>query len=222
MAAKGEGISVSRTAIRLLLADDHALVREGLRQLLADEPGLEVVGEAADAGEAVEAAARLEPDLVLLDILMPGGSGIEALRRIRARSPAVRVLMLTSVAQGEAVREALAAGAAGYLLKDVSRADLLRAVRDAACGVRVVHAEARKLLDQAPVGATVGELTPRERSVLELIAQGKSNRQIGQRLDLTEGTVKGYVSAILGKLGVEDRTQAALLAARLGLGGGES
>jgi DNA-binding NarL/FixJ family response regulator len=206
--------------VRILLADDHALVREGLRQLLADEPGFEIAGEAADAAEAVEAATRLEPDVVLLDILMPGGSGIEALRRIRRRSPGVRVVMLTSVAEERAVVEAIQAGAAGYLLKDVSRAELVRAIRDAAAGRRVLHAEAERALASTAKGerSTLAELTERERAVLVLIAQGRSNRQIANRLDLTEGTVKGYVSTLLDKLGVQDRTQAALLAANLGLG----
>lgn len=206
--------------IRIVLADDHALVREGLRGLLADEPGLEIVGEASDAHEAVEVATRLVPDLVLLDILMPGGSGIEALRRIRARAPAVRVVMLTSVAEERAVVEAIEAGAAGYLLKDVSRASLVRAVREAAAGMRVLHAEAERALrsQDRPERSTLADLTERERKVLELLASGKSNRQIANRLDLTEGTVKGYVSTILDKLGVQDRTQAALLAANLGLG----
>jgi DNA-binding NarL/FixJ family response regulator len=161
---------------------------------------------------------------VLLDILMPGGSGIEALRRIRQRAPAARVVMLTSVAEERAVVEALDAGAAGYLLKDLSRASLVRAIHDAASGRRVLHPEAERALSSSArrERSTLAELTERERAVLVLIAQGRSNRQIAHRLDLTEGTVKGYVSTILDKLGVQDRTQAALLAANLGLGGKSS
>ena len=210
--------------IRIVLADDHALVREGLRGLLADEEGFEIAGEASDAAEAVEVAVREKPDLVLLDILMPGGSGIEALRRIRARAPGVRVVMLTSVAEERAVVEAIEAGASGYLMKDVSRAGLVRAIREAAAGARVLHAEAERALASTarPERSTLAELTERERAVLELLASGKSNRQIANRLSLTEGTVKGYVSTVLDKLGVQDRTQAALLAANLGLGGKRS
>lgn len=202
--------------LRVLLADDHAIVREGLRELLEEEPGIAVVAEAADVAAAVERAVATRPDVALVDILMPDGSGLEALRRIRERAPGVRVVLLTSVGEPAAVREAMAAGAAGYLLKDLSRAELVAAVRAAAAGRRVLHPEAeRALAAPSPLAA----LTPRERSVLELLAQGRSNRQIGLRLGLTEGTVKGYVSAILDKLGVQDRTTAALLAARHGLGG---
>ncbi len=207
--------------IRVVLVDDHALVREGLRELLADEPEIEVVGDFADAADAVEGAARLSPDVVLLDILMPGGSGIEALRRIRERSPKSRIVMLTSVADERAVVEAMAAGAAGYLLKDLSRATLVRALVDTAAGRRVLHPEAERALESAGrlSGSSLASLTERERAVLELLARGKSNRQVANRLGLTEGTVKGYVSAILDKLGVQDRTSAALLAVNLGIGG---
>jgi DNA-binding NarL/FixJ family response regulator len=206
--------------IRVLIADDHAIVREGLRMLLSDQAGMTVVGEAADAADAVEAAVRLQPDVVLLDILMPGGSGIEALRRIRERCPAVRVVMLTSLADHAAVREAMSAGATGYLLKDVSPADLARAVRDAAASRATLHPEAARVLAQGPKtarGAPLEDLTPRERSVLELLAQGRSNRQIANRLGLTEGTVKGYLTHLFDKLGVDDRTQAVLFALERGI-----
>ncbi|HLF57790.1 MAG TPA: response regulator transcription factor [Thermoanaerobaculia bacterium] len=204
--------------IRVLLADDHAIVREGLRELLEEEPGLAVVAEAGDVAATVERAIAVRPDVALVDILMPDGSGIEALRRIRARAPEVRVVLLTSVEDESAIREAVAAGAAGYLLKDLSRAELVRAVRDAAAGRLVLHPEAQRILARPAEPSPLHALTPRERSVLELLAQGRSNRQIAIRLDLTEGTVKGYVSTIFDKLHVQDRTTAALLAVRHGLG----
>jgi DNA-binding NarL/FixJ family response regulator len=205
-------------AIRVLLVDDHAIVREGLRALLEEEGGFAVAGEAADGERAVAAARELAPDVILMDLLMPGVDGLEALRRIRAADPEARVLVLTSAQDDRAVRAAIDAGAVGFLFKDVSRRDLVRAVRDAAAGRPTLHPEAQRVLMKRPERSPLDELTPRERSVLELIAQGRSNRQIALRLDLTEGTVKGYVSTILDKLGVQDRTGAALFAVRHGLG----
>jgi DNA-binding NarL/FixJ family response regulator len=205
--------------LRVLLADDHAIVRAGLRELLEEEPDVEVVAEASGVAAAVERAVATRPDVALVDILMPDGSGLEALRRIRERAPSVRVVLLTSVGEPAAVREALAAGAAGYLLKDLTRAALVGAIRAAAEGRRVLHPEAERALAEAGAPGPLDALTPRERTVLELVARGRSNRQIALRLGLTEGTVKGYVSAILDKLGVQDRTSAALLAVRCGLAG---
>jgi DNA-binding NarL/FixJ family response regulator len=204
--------------VRVLLVDDHAIVREGLRALLEEEGGFAVAGEAADGERAVAAARELAPDVVLMDLLMPGVDGLEALRRIRAADPEARVLVLTSAQDDRAVREAIDAGAVGFLFKDVSRRDLVRAVRDAAAGRPTLHPEAQRVLMKRPERSPLDELTPRERTVLELIAQGRSNRQIALRLELTEGTVKGYVSTILDKLGVQDRTGAALFAVRHGLG----
>ena len=206
--------------LRLLLVDDHALVREGLRALLEDAEGLEIVAEAGDGERAVQLARQHAPDLVLLDLLMPGIGGLEALRRMRADRPGARVLVLTSAQEDAAVREAIAAGALGFLYKDATRAELVRAVRDAAAGRPALDPEAQRALMRPPERSPLDELTPRERSVLELLAQGRSNRQIALRLDLTEGTVKGYVSTILDKLGVQDRTGAALVAVQHGLGGG--
>lgn len=205
--------------VRVLLVDDHAIVREGLRALLEEEDGFAVAGEAADGERAVAAARELAPDVILMDLLMPGVDGLEALRRIRAADPEARVLVLTSAQDDRAVREAIDAGAVGFLFKDVSRRDLVRAVRDAAAGRPTLHPEAQRVLMKRPERSPLDELTPRERTVLELIAQGRSNRQIALRLELTEGTVKGYVSTILDKLGVQDRTGAALFAVRHGLGG---
>lgn len=204
--------------IRLMLVDDHEIVREGLRTLLDQEEDLEVVGEAEDGESAVRLAAELHPDVVLMDVMMPGMGGIEATRRLLALpSPPAppRVLMLTSLAEEAAIREAVASGAMGYLMKDVSKIELVRAVRDAARDRPTLHPEAQRILMKRPEKSPLDDLTPRERSVLDLVAEGKSNRQIANRLGLTEGTVKGYVSILLDKLGVQDRTQAALLAVRL-------
>lgn len=204
--------------IRLMLVDDHEIVREGLRTLLDQEEDLAVVGEAEDGEAAVRLAAELHPDVVLMDVMMPGMGGIEATRRLLAL-PAPphppRILMLTSLAEEGAIREAVAAGAMGYLMKDVSKVELVRAVRDAARDRPTLHPEAQRILMKRPEKTPLDDLTPRERSVLDLVAEGKSNRQIANRLGLTEGTVKGYVSILLDKLGVQDRTQAALLAVSL-------
>ena len=206
------------SSLRLMLVDDHEIVREGLRTLLEQEEDLEVVGEAEDGESAVRMAAERHPDVVLMDVMMPGMGGIEATRRLLALpSPPAppRVLMLTSLADEAAIREAVAAGAMGYLMKDVSRVELVRAVRDAARDRPTLHPEAQRILMKRPEKSPLDDLTPRERSVLDLVAEGKSNRQIANRLGLTEGTVKGYVSILLDKLGVQDRTQAALLAVSL-------
>lgn len=209
--------------IRVLIVDDHAVVREGLNLFLGDESDdIDVVGEAADGVEAVEAAKRLRPDVVLMDVLMPRRDGIEALREMVAAGLGSRVLMLTTFSEDTQVHDAIQAGAIGYLLKDVSRPDLLAAIRAAADGKPTLHPEAqarlmRKLTSQ-PEPSPLDELTDRERDVLRLIARGSSNKAIAKTLFLSVGTVKGYVSAILAKLGVTDRTQAALLAVRHGLG----
>ena len=211
--------------IRLLLVDDHAIVREGLRMLLGEVPDLDLVGEAKDGPEAITAAAALKPEVILLDLMLPGLNGIEVTRRILAQQPDCRILVLTSFAEDQNVVAAMQAGAAGYLLKDVLKADLVKAIHQAAQGEPALHPEAqRKLLEHLtrPQPAQTDEvelaqLTDRERDVLGLIARGLSNRQIADTLHITEGTVKGHVSNILSKLHLQDRTQAALYAVRHGL-----
>lgn len=207
-----------RPVIRILLVDDHEIVREGLRMLLEQEEDLEVVGEAGDGEEAVRLAAVHRPDVVLMDVSMPKLDGVEAARRILAGADAPRVLMLSSLSEEAAVRGAIEAGASGYLLKDLSKEELARALRAAIDGRPTLHPEAQRVLMRKPQKTPLDALTPRERSVLDLLAQGRSNRQIANRLGLTEGTVKGYLTTIFDKLGVVDRTQAALLAAEQGLG----
>ncbi len=214
--------------IRLMLVDDHAIVREGLRTLLSDVPDLDLVGEAPDGPSAVAMAGSLLPDVILLDLVMPGMGGIEVLKRILAQQPTCRIVVLTSFAEDHNVLDAMQAGAAGYMLKDVLQADLVQAIRQAAQGEPALHPEAqRKLIEHvtrpraAPAAAAreLDTLTEREREVLGLIAHGLANRQIADDLHITEGTVKGHVSNILSKLHLQDRTQAALFAVRNGLGG---
>jgi NarL family two-component system response regulator LiaR len=212
---------VINASIRVLLVDDHAIVREGLRILLSEESEIEVVGEASDGADSVKLAAALHPDVILMDLVMPGMDGIQAMQGIRAVSPSSRVLVLTSFSDDQRVRDAIQAGAIGYLLKDVLKADLLQAIRAAAQGQPTLHPEAqRHLMRQMAVPAArsrLDDLTARERDVLRLIARGQSNKEIAATLRVTEGTVKGHVSAILAKLGVADRTQAALYAVRHGV-----
>jgi two-component system, NarL family, response regulator LiaR len=207
--------------VRVLIVDDHAIVREGLRTLLSEEPGLEVVGEASDGEQAIAAVTAANPDVVLMDLVMPAVDGIEATRRLREAGLPCRVIVLTSFADDRRVRDALQAGAIGYLLKDVLRPELVQAIRAAAQGLPALHPVAQQHLIRhlsAPDRpALVEDLTEREHEVLRLITRGCNNREIARALHLTEGTVKGYVSIILGKLGVDDRTQAALFALKHGL-----
>jgi two-component system, NarL family, response regulator LiaR len=206
--------------IRVLLVDDHAIVREGLRMLLAEESDIEVIGEAGNGAESVQLAAMLHPNVILMDLVMPGMDGIQAMHDIRVVSPSSQVLVLTSFSDDQRVRDAIHAGAIGYLLKDVLKADLLQAIRASAQGQPTLHPEAQHYLMRqmrAPVARSlVDGLTPRERDVLQLIVRGQSNKEIAASLRVTEGTVKGHVSAILSKLAVADRTQAALYAVKHG------
>ncbi len=212
---------------RILLVDDQKLMREGLRVLLELEPGLDVVGEAGDGEAALEAYAACQPDVVLMDIRMPGVDGVEATWRLRERWPQARVIILTTFDDDEYVFEGLRAGALGYLLKDVSGQELAEAIRTVAAGGALVEPSvARKVLAEfarlAPPARPLDEALPeplseREREVLRLLALGLSNREIAERLSLAEGTVKNYVTRILQKLGVRDRTQAAVRARERGL-----
>ncbi|MCL1635176.1 response regulator transcription factor [Luteimonas sp. SX5] len=205
--------------IRILLVDDHAVVREGLRGLLEQQESMQVVGEAGDGLAALDHLASDAPDVVVLDMKMPGPSAVETIGAIKRRSPNVKILVFTSYAEDSQVRDALTAGATGYLLKDALRDDLIRAVHEVAAGRAWLHPQAqRQMLDwMRRPPSPIDSLTARERSVLGLLAEGLSNKQIARQLDLTEGTVKGYVSQVLDKLGVADRTQAALLAHKEGL-----
>jgi DNA-binding NarL/FixJ family response regulator len=212
--------------MRLLICDDQATVRDGLRLMLSLEPDLEVIGTAQNGAEALELVAQTGPDLVLMDLKMPVMNGIEATRRIVDGFPATRVLVLTTYDADEWVFDAVRAGAAGYLLKDTPRAELVAAVRGTVAGKGYIDpAVAGKLLQNVAQRATtpgvaswLAQLSEREHEVLHLLARGLSNAAIAQTLHLSEGTVRNYVSTILVKLNVTDRTQAAILAIRQGLG----
>jgi NarL family two-component system response regulator LiaR len=210
--------------IKVLIVDDHAIVRQGLRTFLELQADIEIVGEAENGLQAVEQAGREHPDVVLLDLVMPIMDGIQATREIMERSPGSRVLILTSFGDDDKVFPAIRAGAQGYLLKDIPPQELAQAVRDAHQGKAQLHPDiARKLMadvaarEEKPPPAP-DELTERERDVLRLIAQGFSNQQIARELVISEKTVKTHVSSILSKLHVEDRTQAAIYALKKGLG----
>jgi two-component system, NarL family, response regulator LiaR len=207
--------------IRVVIADDHAVVRQGLRTLIELQDGMEVVAEAADGEEAVEAVRRTSPDVALLDLVMPKLGGIEAIRRIREDEPRTRILVLTSFADDETVLPAIRAGAAGYLLKDVQPQDLVAAIRTVHGGEALLApAVATMLVEQlaaADEPRDRDELTPRERDVLAHLARGRPNKVIARDLGVSERTVKTHVSNILGKLGLTDRTQAAVYAVRHGL-----
>ncbi|MGH2586266.1 MAG: response regulator [Dehalococcoidia bacterium] len=208
--------------IKVLLVDDHAVVREGLRTYLDLEERLEIIGEAANGREAVDKVRVLQPDVVLMDLLMPVMDGITATKAIKEFAPEVKIIVLTSFQDDEHIMPAIEAGATGYLLKDVSAPELVKAIEGAFQGQAQLHPEvARKLMEQVRQPRRrqdpAEELTPRERDVLGLIASGMSNKEIARELVMTERTVKGHVSNILGKLGLQDRTQAALYAVRHGL-----
>ena len=207
--------------IRILVVDDHAVVREGLRAFLGLQPGFEIVGEAADGEEAIERAAQLEPDVVLMDLVMPKLDGVSAMRALRRRCPRCRVIVLTSFLEDDRLLPALEAGAAGYLLKNSQPAELARAVRAAHNGDAIIDptvaARLVRALSDRPHGTAFDQLTGRERDVLSLIANGRSNKRIALELGISEKTVKTHVGHVLAKLGVTDRTQAAVLAVQHGL-----
>jgi DNA-binding NarL/FixJ family response regulator len=201
--------------IRVLVVDDHAVVREGLRSLFTDTDDLQCVGTAADGDDALEQTERLGPDVLLLDLAMPGSDGISVIRSLRAGGSAVRVLVLSSYGEHALVLEALDAGADGYLLKHAPAETLLDAVRVVAAGAGLIDPQLVPSVLSALRDRGEGDLlTEREREVLELLRQGHTNRIIARRLQITEGTVKAHVNHILHRVGVTDRTQAALWAER--------
>jgi DNA-binding NarL/FixJ family response regulator len=223
---------LSPAPIRLLVVDDHPVVRQGLRTFLETRPDFEVVGEAGDGEAALREATRLRPDVILMDLVMPGVDGLEAIAQIRSAEPGARILVLTSFASADQVLPALRAGAAGYLLKDAAPSEVEAAIRavhrgdgllDPAVTATVLAEVARP--GAAPVSASsapagdpgFASLTPREREVLGLLGRGLTNAAIARELFVAEKTVKTHVSSILAKLRLADRTQAALYAARLGL-----
>jgi NarL family two-component system response regulator LiaR len=209
-------------AIRILVVDDHAVVREGLRALIETEPGMALVGEGADGGEAVQMARSLQPDVILLDLVMPRMGGIEAISEIKGENPDARILVITSFAEDEKVFSAIKAGALGYLLKDASPRELLRAIRDVHRGEptmhpTIAHKLMRELQRASDLPLTEEPLTEREVEVLKLVARGMPNQEIAETLIISERTVRTHVSNILDKLHLANRTQAALYALREGL-----
>jgi DNA-binding NarL/FixJ family response regulator len=208
--------------IRVLITDDHKVVRQGLKMFLGLDPELEVVGEAENGAEAIERAKLLRPDVVLMDLLMPVMGGIEAIGKLRAELPETEVIAITSVLEDAAVVGAVRAGAIGYLLKDTDADALCRAIRAAAAGQVQLAPEAavrlmREVRTPEPKPAANNALTERETDVLRLLAQGRANKEIALDLGIGEKTVKTHVSNILAKLELQSRTQAALYAARIGL-----
>ncbi len=201
--------------IRVLIVDDHAVVRQGLRTFLELQPDLAVVGEAAGGTAALELAGRVRPHLILMDLVMPDGDGVTAIRKLRSALPQARILVLSSFLDDARVFAALQAGAAGYLPKDVQPDALADAIRQVHRGFPALHPQvAARLVHHAAEPAGLAAFTRRERDVLKLLSEGFANKEIGQRLFITEKTVKTHVSNILQKLGVQDRTQAALAAVR--------
>ena len=206
--------------IRLLLVDDHTVVRRGLRMVLSLEPDLEVVGEAADGREALQRVSELRPDVVLMDLLMPVMNGVEAIRALKRDAPEVEVVALTSVLEDKLVIEAVEAGATGYLLKDTGPEVLVAAIRAAHRGEVHLDPKAKKRLVREVRTPEMREsLTARETEILRLVARGLANRDIAEQLSVSEVTVKTHVSSVLSKLGLQSRTQAALFALKEGLVG---
>jgi len=205
-------------AIRILIVDDHSVVRQGLRMFLALDPELAVIGEAANGEIALRLARELQPDVILMDLLMPVMDGITAIGALRRELPDIEIIALTSVLEDDAVIGAVRAGAIGYLLKDTEADELRRAIKAAAVGqVQLSPAAAARLMREVRAPESPEKLTERETDVLRLLAQGLANKEIGHALNIGEKTVKTHVSSILAKLGVLSRTQAALYATRIGL-----
>ena len=218
----GDRMAATKETITVLIADDHAVVRIGLRALIETEPGIQVVGEATDGAELLRLARLHQPDVILLDLVMPGIDGLEALGHLMRERPSARVLVLTSFTEDDKLFPAIKSGALGYLLKDSPPHELLGAIRDVAQGASSLHPPiARKVLRELrrppELPPTSDPLTDREAEVLALLAQGWSNQEIAERLAVRERTVRSHVSSILAKLHLANRTQAALYALRSGL-----
>lgn len=218
--------SMEGTRVKIFLLDDHELLRRGTREALDWEPDLEVVGEASTARDALPRIAATSPDVAVLDVSLPDGNGVEVCREIRSRHPSVACLMLSAAANDEAVFGAIMAGAAGFVLKGSSADQVIEAVRRVAAGQSLLDASlTARVLERVRAGPQEDErlsrLTRQERRILSLLAEGLTNRQIAERVHLAEKTVRNYVSAILEKLGMERRTQAALFSARLEDGPGK-
>ena len=210
----------TRARISVFLLDDHEIVRRGVRDLLEAEPDITVVGEAGTAASALARIPALKPDVAVLDIRLPDGDGVTVCREIRSRMPQLACLMLTSFTDDEALFDAIMAGAAGYVLKQIRGSDLVGAVRTIASGQSLLDPAAtsrvmRRMRDQAARTDPLAELTNQERRILQLIGEGLTNRQIGDRMFLAEKTVKNYISALFAKLGMQRRAQAAAYAARV-------
>ena len=210
----------AKAGIGVFLLDDHEIVRRGVKDMLEAEPDITVIGEAGTAASALARIPALMPDVAVLDVRLPDGDGVTVCREIRSRYPQIACLMLTSFGDDEALFDAIMAGAAGYVLKQIRGTDLVGAVRTVASGASMLDPEAAskvlaRMRDQATKSDPLAGLTPQERKILELIGEGLTNRQIGQRMYLAEKTVKNYVSALFAKLGMERRTQAAAYASRI-------
>jgi len=211
----------STRVVRVFLLDDHEVVRQGVTAMLETQPDLTVVGEAATAAEALARVPALKPDVAVLDVRLPDGDGVQVCRQLRAQLPGLACLMLTSFADDEALFESVMAGAAGYVLKELRGGDLVQAIRTVAAGGSLLDPTATHQLlsrlrgNSSAANDPLHRLTDQERKVLELIGQGMTNRQIGAQLYLAEKTVKNYVSSLLAKLGMQRRTQAAVLATEL-------
>lgn len=213
---------MSENSIRLLIADDHRMVREGLKAFIAPTPGFEVVGEASNGSEVIVLAKQLNPDVILLDLVMPGVDGIAAAKEIMRDNPQMKIIMITSFLDDQKVIAAIKAGASGYMLKDSSPMELEAAIRDVYNGnsafpARIASILAKAISQPASEAEPRSPLTDRETEILKLLAEGLSNQEIADRLFLSVWTVRTYVTTILDKLGVENRTQAALYALRKGV-----
>jgi DNA-binding NarL/FixJ family response regulator len=211
------GTSTGSEPVRVVVVDDHAVIRAGLEQLLAGTDDIEVVGQAANGAEALEVVRRIRPDVVLMDLQMPGVDGVAATRAIMAENLGVDVLVLTSFSDSERIIAALNAGAVGYLLKDADPEDVLQGIRAVSRGESPIHPRAARALLGSRAGSQQVQLTSRETEVLGLVREGLANKQIARRLDISERTVKAHLTSAFARIGVADRTQAALWAERNGL-----